>query len=580
MNRTTPKSPQGDYNTVLIRTVCVLTLLIFSQAYLKAQSTDYYRNTPAFREVERLEIMSGSVRNNLFLDIGPIDRRNTAEFLHGLDSLDIHVRPADNYWGSYIFLDNRPWSKQVGKESAKERKRRTTKPKNFIQNFYRDKANFLSVNDSNFKLYFNPVLYFQGGSEPDGSGTLFRNTRGIELRGAISNKVGFYTYLADNQANFPDHVKRYYDSTQGIPSETYWKPFKKNGAVDFLSARGYVTFTPIKQIDIQFGNGRNFIGSGYRSLLLSDFATDYTQLKINTQVWRIHYLNIFAQMTDLLNNVRKPLPRKYAAFHYLSVDAAKWINFGLFEGVIFNDAKRDGRGFDFTYLNPIIFYRYAEQSQGSGDNAAMGANLNMIFAKQFKVYGQLMLDDLKISELKQNSGWWGNKYGLQAGLKWVNVLGLSNVDWQTEFNTVRPYTYSSDSTAKTYIHYGQALAHPLGANFNEWVNIVNLNPWGPLNVQLKYITAIQGQDDDTSNFGANSMRSYATVPNRYNNHTLQGYRTTIRFAEATATYMALHNLFIDGSVAVRTEKNTLRSYNTLFFGVGLRLNFFPPDYTF
>jgi hypothetical protein len=130
------------------------------------------------------------------------------------------------------------------------------------------------------------------------------------------------------------------------------------------------------------------------------------------------------------------------------------------------------------------------------------------------------------------------------------------------------------------VHYGQALAHPLGANFREWVNIVNLNPWGPLNVQLKYIMAVQGQDNDTSNFGANVMRSYATVPNHFGNTTMQGVRTTMQFAEATVTWMALHNLFVDGTVVYRTEKNNMRSSNTLFFGVGLRLNFFPPDYTF
>lgn len=526
-----------------------------------------------------MEILSGSLRNEVFLDIGPINREQSALFLYGQDSLDLHVRPADNYWGNYIYYDNQPWAKEVGASRNKKSRKKEKKPKNFIQNFYHDKANFFTVNDSDFKLYINPVLDFEMGYEQDSSRTRFRNTRGIEIRGVISKKLGFYTYLADNQAGFPDYVQRYYDSTDAVPGESYWKPFKTGGKVDFLTARGYVTYTPIRHIQFQFGHSRNFIGSGYRSLLLSDFAPDYLNLRIDAQVWRIHYLNIFAEMTDLQPTIPKPYPRKYATFHYLSIDAAKWLNFGLFEGVLFYDSHKDGRRFDAVYLSPIILERWVEQSQGSGDNASMGANIDMVFAKQFKVYGQLMLDDLSISHLRKNDGWWGNKYGLQAGLKWINIFGLSNVDWQTEYNRVRPYTYSADSIPKSYIHYGQSLAHPLGANFNEWVNILNLNPWGPLNVQLKYVIVRQGKDTGATNYGANILRSYNDAI-KYGTKTLQGLRTNIHYAQATVTYMALHNLFIDGNLIYRTEKNELHSYNTLFFGVGLRLNFFPPDYTF
>ena len=68
-----------------------------------------------------------------------------------------------------------------------------------------------------------------------------------------------------------------------------------------------------------------------------------------------------------------------------------------------------------------------------------------------------------------DQGWWANKYGWQAGLKYIDVFGLNNVDLQVEFNTVRPYTYSHKVSSENYGHYQQSLAHPLGANFNEYL---------------------------------------------------------------------------------------------------------------
>src|SRR5438477_369563 len=71
--------------------------------------------------------------------------------------------------------------------------------------------------------------------------------------------------------------------------------FKKNGN-DFWDANGYITFNIIKQIDLQFGHDKNFIGNGYRSLFLSDFSPNYLFAKINTRVWRLQYTNLFAKI--------------------------------------------------------------------------------------------------------------------------------------------------------------------------------------------------------------------------------------------------------------------------------------------
>ena len=90
---------------------------------------------------------------------------------------------------------------------------------------------------------------------------------------------------------------------------------------------------------------------------------------------------------------------------------------GLFEAVIFGRPDH----FEFGYLNPIIFYRSIEQQNGSFDNSLVGldAKLNVAHAVQF--YGQLLLDEFVLAEIKRNRGSWVNKWGIQAGAKYIEV---------------------------------------------------------------------------------------------------------------------------------------------------------------
>ena len=105
------------------------------------------------------------------------------------------------------------------------------------------------------------------------------------------------------------------------------------------------------------------------------------------------------------------LPHKYATMHHLSVNATRWLNIGVFEAVIFDRQDR----YEFGYLNPIIFYRQVERAMGSPDNVNLGFNFKAMAAKHLQFYGQILLDEFRAKELFGGNGWWGNKFGIQAG---------------------------------------------------------------------------------------------------------------------------------------------------------------------
>jgi hypothetical protein len=552
-------------------------IFFFSMLFPASGQTTYFeQNSPAYDILERLEIKSGNTRNDIFLEIKPVRRDAVSQYFKGLDSGMLKSK-ADKYWMSFVKNDNLPY----GDSSEKENSRYPV-----LKSFYKNKANLYQVDLPYLHVYINPVFDFEGGKEQGYNKTLFRNTRGAELRGDIDGKVGFYSYFTDNQVVYPKFVHNNIKGTRAIPGEGYYKNFNDSGsnAYDFFQARGYITYSPTDHIHLQFGNDRNVLGSGYRSLILSDNAKEYLFFKINTQVWRFNYENLFCQFTDFQPTLLKPYPRKYGAIHTLSYNATRWWNIAITESIIFYDNKNTGRGYDLNYLNPIIFYRTVEHYLGSPDNALIGMNNTFLVHKHFKIYQQLLFDELKVHQLVNGRNWWGNKYGLQLGAKYIDVFGLPNIDWQIEGNYVRPYTYTSDTSGKNYAQFRQALAHPVGGNFEELINILRINIFGPLDIRIKYFYIRQGHDIGNIDYGSNILipYTYAEKYRPYGNTMLQGDLVTTKIAEVQASYMIRHNLFFDLSWMYRTEQDVSHSinYKDNFINAGLRLNFIKQNYEF
>ncbi|MBX9850171.1 MAG: hypothetical protein K2X86_00260, partial [Cytophagaceae bacterium] len=548
--------------------LCVLlTLAGYSQSSYVPLNNDYYHL------LDRYEILNGKLSTSFFTGAKPVERKAVAEFMDSLKIDSAKLSRADRFNLEYLSNDNWEWSESSSSDSRKP----------VLKHFYKKKSDMFSVHTDEFDLHVNPVIYVQLGQEMEEGASKFLNSRGIEIRGMINNKIGFYTFVADNQASFSNYVNRYIVEHNAIPAEGFKKTFKTTG-VDFLTARGYFTFNVTKNIHFQFGHDRNFIGNGYRSLILSDFSTNYTFLKINTRIWKFNYMNLFTEMNASPKAAKDTvLPKKYLAFHHLSLNVSKNFNIGIFESVVFGrgDTLKHGQ-FDFNYLNPIIFFRSIEQQTGSGDNALLGLDYKWNFLKHFSFYGQIVLDEFFLAHIKARDGWWANKQAAQFGLKCINVGGIKNLDMQVETNIIRPYTYAHSSKYTSYTHYNQSLAHPLGANLYEFIGIARYQPMKRLNLTGKLIFIKFGDDSSTTNIvppdnnGGNILKSYSFVPTKseFGNKIGQGIATNILYLSFTATYQLRHNFFIDLTQIVRRSDSALNSkdMNTMFTALGIRWN--------
>jgi hypothetical protein len=543
-------------------------LSLFSVAFTAgfSQSVNIPYNKDYYHLIERYEIMSGQLSEQFHFSSQPLQRKAVAEFFDTLRRKDLKLSKADRFNFGYVERDNWEWTA----DTIRSRK-------SIFNTFYKRPADFYSVDTKDFNFHVNPVLYYSSGYSKEKE-KLMLNTRGFELRGMVARKVGFYVYTTDNQAFFPAYVDRYTlrNGTQGIavPGEGYTKPFKKDG-YDFITARGYITFSPVKNIiDVQFGHDKNVFGTGYRSLMLSDFSSNYTFLKLNTKVWKINYTNVFAELNADVYYLNKLMPKKYLAFHHLSVNLGKYLNVGLFESVIYARGDSGKGGFDLNYLNPIIFYRSIEQQLGSDGNAMLGGDFRLNCFKRFSLYGQLVLDEFNLNQLKQFNGYWGNKYAIQGGFKYVNVFGIKNLDLQTEYNHIRPFTYSHFAKKTSYSHYNHPLAHPLGANLKEMIAILRYQPVPRLNLTAKAFNIRYGADTANANFGSDVLKSYNTRKGETGFYTGIGAATTINYLSLALSYQIKHNIWLDLTPVIRIQESSVSSLNKkdTFVNVSFRWN--------
>jgi hypothetical protein len=213
--------------------------------------------------------------------------------------------------------------------------------------------------------------------------------------------------------------------------------------------------------------------------------------------------------------------------------------------------------FEWSYVNPVIFYRAIEQQFGSNDNAIIGGDFKWNALKRVSVYGQFVLDEFLLAHIKAHDGWWANKFALQGGVKYIDAFGVSNLDLQLEANLVRPYTYSHGTVFSNYMNYRQAIAHPVGANFKEVIGVVKYQPLPRLNLTGKLILVHGGSDLGTTlNYGGDPMKSNNTRAHELGNKIGQGTPYTRSFASLTASYMVKHNVFVDLQLVKRAENFT------------------------
>ncbi|MGV3629727.1 MAG: hypothetical protein ACO1O6_00880 [Bacteroidota bacterium] len=344
--------------------------------------------------------------------------------------------------------------------------------------------NWIELKQPEGKIFINPFVNLSYGRTLAGNDSLplYRNMRGINISGEFFNKVGFSFSLCENQARFQGYERQYFEdrgelydlgayyekANAVIPAGGRTKPFKVGG-YDYAFSFGAISYAVTKNLRIEAGNNQHFIGSGYRSLLLSDNAVYAPYFRLNWKIspmWSYQLLyrkhrNLFRKPAT--HAVEQAFENKFFSASYLTFKPVKNLAFSIFTAG--NQLRADSVSYhpiEAQMLVPLPLFNTDLAFQSSNINGIAGLNIDFAL-KDLKLYGQLAFDKYRNIYLA----------AFQAGVYYFDAFKAENLTLQLEVNHVPNNFYASDNVKLSYSQYNMPLAHVKGNNFTEIYGNVN-----------------------------------------------------------------------------------------------------------
>lgn len=399
---------------------------------------------------------------------------------------------------------------------------------------------------------------------------------GFQVGGSVDHRLVYNFTGFENEETFPEYLSTYIHQTGNIPGEAALTPSGKS-TFNWAYYTANVSYTPVKYLNITLGRDKNFIGDGYRSLFLSDYASPYPFLKLTATLGNVQYTCMWAYMNDPTDlDSLGHHQTKWGAFHYLDWNVTNRLSLGFYDSVIWPNRDNAGhyRGFDFEYIQPIVFLRPVEASSGSPDNALIGFTAKYKLTNGIMAYGQFMLDEFEAKNFFSDNGSSRNKNGWQLGIRGADMFGIKGLGYLLEGNNVKPYTYSERSPIENYTENGEPLAHPWGANFREVVGLLNYN-YKRFQFAGEGDFGYYGLDENGLNYGKDPFEDYTQPAKTLGNYMGQGLTTHLYYMDARAAYLInpKYNLRLELEGTYRLEQNTQFTDRALLVSIGLRSSF-------
>lgn len=325
----------------------------------------------------------------------------------------------------------------------------------------------VELRKDNFKLNADFIFDFSYGSElisPESRSNTYVNQRGFALSAQIGERVFIYTDFREIQTRVPFYLNKFADSLSVLPGSPQLKVFKETGW-DYNMANGYVGVRAANWLELSLGHFEQFVGFGHRSLILSDNSFNYPFASYNIKPGKgkiqYKYTIGLLQNQDRLPIGEAPeslFKRKYFNLNYLSFKPLNNLEIGIAELTVWKqfDDSTGTEPFNAQSLIPVPGLNTAINGFNSEEhNSLIGLNIGWHTTRNLSIYGQLVLDDPDTET-----------YGYQIGAKYRKIF--KRVDFGVEYNHAEPFMYGAEEALQSFTHSNQALAHPMGAGFDEY----------------------------------------------------------------------------------------------------------------
>lgn len=315
--------------------------------------------------------------------------------------------------------------------------------------FFED--DFLQFSSDIHTITVNPILHFQRtyvrsdkdaelnyfkrqykNGEHDGDKFYFLNTRGFEAFGRLGKRIYFNTEFYENQARYPRYEDSIINVMRGIPGQGFGKAFKVDGK-DWAMVFGHISVDVNKHLTLTLGNGKNSIGSGYRSVILSDLSFNYPFLRADLNFGKFYYYVLWGYMQSdhwsyFSTHETGESHYKYASYHVAGWKPNNQLELSVVEGVMWRNTNKDNvykYGPNAMMFVPVIGLPLASYGFNDDNRVQIGFDVNYTPIKYIKLYGQYNYQG------KNRTYNAHDFYGYQIGLHWFdltfdNIKGLKS----------------------------------------------------------------------------------------------------------------------------------------------------------
>lgn len=233
----------------------------------------------------------------------------------------------------------------------------------------------------------------------------------------------------------------------------------------FTFINGYLKYEILPsenmKLSVQLGREKIKYGLGYsQGLIFSGNHADMDFIKFNFKYGLFNFSSLTASTNENFIKDNEPFT-KYIAMNRAKFSLNDLFDIGIGEVIVYS------RPFELAYLNPLMFYKFAEFSLQDRDNGFMFFDLQTHFIKDLQFQATYLMDENIIFDNPFDFSRSTNKVALQVGMFSYEPFGIPDLSFFTEYTLIRPYVYSHRSNKSTFTARGHIIGNEIGPNADQ-----------------------------------------------------------------------------------------------------------------
>jgi hypothetical protein len=443
-------------------------LLIFLTAIcLNSTGLHVPVNDPVYDFLDRMATR-GIIRE-LLNDTRPLRRDKVAEYLVKLKDREEALSYTDRLVLKEYLLEYRSEFGQCRHPKLTEgrnhytplssRENFTTEIKKIFEKYSEEEPPHLFIYEKDKNLIWLDV---DGRARLESKNGIFRllGAGGMRLSSQLGDKLSLYMDARGYLWNVPDGFTDFPEEVRN----TYVQDEPELGAQYFDKTEAYFQYRDAAAGTFSVNHESIIWGNSPNSMILSDNIAPFGFIQWQKDFDNAKYTFVHGSLLginpdiDAETNI-KSFPLKYFVGHRLETAFLPSFHFAFTEMIIYGN-----RNYEFDYIIPLSLLFNMEHEQRDRDNNLMAFEFEWLPSPGFKMYGSLLLDELKVTEIGKR--WWANKQGWQAG---IHISPRIPTEFIVEWTGVRPWTYTHKVAVNTYTHNGECLGFYAGPNSQLWL---------------------------------------------------------------------------------------------------------------